>query len=109
MQKYQKLQNLKLKKILKTFKISSITVIKIEVNILSIEIRLNKKNQKLTLRIIKMNNKHSTQLKILWNFLIEYKSSEPPKFSEFFEFSEFTKLSEPINVLKNENSDQFEN
>ena len=53
MQKYQKLQNLKLKKILKTFKISSITVIKIEINISSIEIWLNQKNQKLVLNSIK--------------------------------------------------------
>ena len=54
-QKFQKLQNLKLRKILKTFKTSSISIMKIEINIQSIKIRLNQKNQKLILRIMKLN------------------------------------------------------
>ena len=54
-EKFQKLQNLKLRKILETFKTSSITVMKIEANIQPIEIWLNQKNQKLALRIMKLD------------------------------------------------------
>ena len=70
-EKFQKLQNLKLRKILKTFKTSSITIMKIEVNIQSIKIWLNQKNQKLTLRIMKLNQRHFTRLKTLWNYFSE--------------------------------------
>ena len=88
---------------------------KIEANISSIEVRLNQKNQKLVLQIIKIDNKHSTRLKTFRNFFIEYESFELLEFfeffgfSEFFEFSELSKSSEFINALKNKNSDQFKN
>ena len=109
MQKYQKLQNLGLKKILKAFKISPIAAIKIKANIPSIEVRLNQKNQKLALQIIKIDNKHPIRLKTPRNFFTEYGSPEPPKLLEPSGFPEFTESSELIDVLKNENSDQFEN
>ena len=71
-EKFQKLQNLKLRKILKIFKTSSISIMKIEINIQSIKIRLNQKNQKLILRIMKLNQNHFIRLKIFWNFLSEW-------------------------------------
>ena len=61
--KFQKLQNLKLRKILKIFKTSSISVMKIEINIQSIKIRLNQKNQKLILQIMKLNQRHFIRFK----------------------------------------------
>ena len=77
-QKFQKLQNLRLRKILKIFKTSSISIIKIETNIQSIKIRLNQKNQKLVLRIMKLNQRHFIWLKNFWNYFSEriYESTE---------------------------------
>ena len=77
-EKFQKLQNLKLRKILKIFKTSSISAMKIEINIQSIKIRLHQKNQKLTLRIMKVNQRHFFRLKIFWNYSSEriYESTE---------------------------------
>ena len=91
---------------------------KIEVNISSIEIRLNQKNQKLILRIIKMNNKHLTRLKTPRNFssnmnhlnlLNPLNFFEPFKLPELPELPKFAGFAEPINALKNKNFDQFEN
>ena len=59
----QKLQNLALRKILKAFRTSPIAIMKIEANILSVEIRLNQKMQKLALRIMKMKKTHFTKLR----------------------------------------------
>ena len=70
-EKFQKLQNLKLRKILKTFKTSSISIMEIEVNIQPIKIRLNQKNQKLALRIMKLDQRHSIRLKTFWNYSFE--------------------------------------
>ena len=70
-EKFQKLQNLKLRKILETFKTSLISVMKIEINIQSIKIRLNQKNQKLVLRIMKLNQRHFIRLKIFWKHFFE--------------------------------------
>ena len=69
--KFQKLQSLKLRKILKIFKISLISIMKIEINVQSIKIRLNQKNQKLILQIMKLNQNHFIRLKIFWNFFFE--------------------------------------
>ena len=69
-QKFQKLQNLKLRKILKIFKTSSTSIMKIKVNIQSIKIRLNQKNQKLVLQIMKLNQNHFIRLKTFWNFFL---------------------------------------
>ena len=44
---------------------------KIETNIQSIKIRLNQKNQKLALRIMKLDQRHSIRLRTLWNYLSE--------------------------------------
>jgi hypothetical protein len=62
--KLQKLQNAALKKILEAFRISSIVVMKIETNLKSINIRLDQKNKKLELRMLKMKKNHSIRLKI---------------------------------------------
>ena len=44
---------------------------KIETNIQSIKIRLNQKNQKLILQIIKLNQRHFIRLKTFWNYFSE--------------------------------------
>ena len=51
---------------------------KIEINIQSIKIRLNQKNQKLILRIMKLNQRHFIRLKIFWNYSSKriYESTE---------------------------------
>jgi ribonuclease HI len=64
------LQNAALRKILEAFRISSVVVIKIEANLKSINIRLNQKNQKLDLRMLKMKKNHSIRSKIS-NFSLE--------------------------------------
>jgi hypothetical protein len=68
--KLQKLQNIALKIFLGTFRISSIVVMKIEANLKSINIRLDQKNQKLELRMLKIKKNHSIRLKIS-NFSLE--------------------------------------
>ena len=68
MQKFQKLQNLRLRKILGAFKISPTNAMEIEANIQPSNIWLNQKNQKLTLRIIKLNPKHLTRSKTSHSF-----------------------------------------
>ena len=70
-QKFQKLQNLNLRKILEIFKTTSISIMKIEINIQSIKIRLNQKNQKLILQIMKLNQNHFIRLRIFWNFFFK--------------------------------------
>jgi ribonuclease HI len=62
--KVQKLQNAALRKILEAFRISSVVVMKIEANLKSVNIRLNQRNQKLNLKMLKMKNNHSIRLKI---------------------------------------------
>ncbi len=64
------MQNAALRKILEAFRISSVVVIKIEANLKSINIRLNQKNQKLDLRMLKMKKNHSIRSKIS-NFSLE--------------------------------------
>ena len=84
------MQNLKLRKILEIFKTSSIATMKIEINIQSIKIRLNQKNQKLILRIMKLNQQHFIRLKTFWNYFFEriYKLIEiiEIEFESEFEF-----------------------
>jgi hypothetical protein len=80
--KLQKLQNIALKKILEAFRTLSIAVMKIEANLKSIKIRLNQKNQKLELRMLKMKKTHSIRLKSSnfslenWNETINEQSKE---------------------------------
>ena len=51
---------------------------KIEINIQSIKIRLNQKNQKLVLRIMKLDQRHFIRLRTFWNYFSEriYGSTE---------------------------------
>ena len=71
LQKFQKLQNLKLWKILEAFKTLPTNAMKIEVNIQPSDIRLNQKNQKLVLRIIKMDQRHLTRSRISYSYSSE--------------------------------------
>ncbi len=68
--KLQKLQNIALRKILEVFRTSLIAAMKIKANIKSVNIRLDQKNQKLRLRMMKMKKNHSIRLKIS-NFSLE--------------------------------------
>ena len=104
-EKFQKLQNLKLRKILKIFKTSSISIMKIKINIQSIKIRLNQKNQKLTLRIMKLNQRHFIRLKIFWNYFSE-RIHESIEIIEIESESEFMKFIIEKNQFLNWN--QFE-
>jgi hypothetical protein len=84
--KFQKLQNIALKKILEAFRISSVAIMKIEANLKSIDIRLDQKNQKLALKMLKMKKNHSIKQKIPnfslknWNETLNEQST---KFSEW--------------------------
>ena len=69
--KMQKLQNLALRKILGTFRTSPIAAMEIEANILPVKIRLDQKQQKLALRIMKMRSNHSTKSRTPSNFPTE--------------------------------------
>ncbi len=68
--KLQKLRNITLRKILEAFRISSIAAMKIEANLKSMNIRLDQKNQKLELKMLKMKRNHSIKQKIS-NFSLE--------------------------------------
>jgi hypothetical protein len=86
--KLQKLQNAALKKILEAFRISSIVVMKIEANLKSINIRLDQKNQKLGLKMLKMKKNHSTKLKIS-NFSLEnWNETRNDQSNEFSEWNQ---------------------
>jgi hypothetical protein len=80
--KFQKLQNIALRKILEAFRISFIAVMKIKANLKSINIRLDQKNQKLELKILKMKKNHSIRQKISnfslknWNETLNEQSKE---------------------------------
>ncbi len=86
--KLQKLQNIDLRKILETFKISSTAAMKIEANIKPVNIRLNQKNQNLGLRMLKMSKNHSTRRKIP-NFSLEnWNELLNPQPTEFVEWNQ---------------------
>ena len=73
---------------------------KIEVNIQPIKIRLNQKNQKLTLRIMKLDQRHSIRLRISWNY-------PPGRIHESTEITEIGFGSGPMKPITEE--DQFLN
>ena len=68
LEKFQKLQNQTLRKILDTFKISSISVMEIEASISSPKVRFNRICKNYALRILQMHEKHSIRLRISSNF-----------------------------------------
>ena len=78
---------------------------KIEINIQSIKIRLNQKNQKLILRIMKLNQRHFIRLKIFWNYFSE-RIHESIEIIEIESESEFMKFIIEKNQFLNWN--QFE-
>ena len=65
---YQKLQNKTLRKILGTFKISCVQLMKIEADIISTKVRLMQKNQKYTLRVMQLGQQNSINIKLSDNF-----------------------------------------
>src|SRR5216110_1235534 len=68
LEKFQKLQNQTLRKILDTFKISSVSAMKIEASIPSLKVRFNRICKNYTLRILQMHEKHSIRLRVSSGF-----------------------------------------
>src|SRR5947207_14736672 len=68
LEKFQKLQNQRLRKILDTFKISSISVMKIEASISSSKVRFNRICKNYALRILQMHESHSLRLIVSSSF-----------------------------------------
>ena len=68
LEKFQKLQNQILRKILDTFKISSISVMKIEASISSSKVRFNRICKNYALRILQMHERHSIRLRVSSSF-----------------------------------------
>jgi hypothetical protein len=86
--KLQKLQNNALRKILEAFRTSSSAAMKNEANLQSINIRLNQKNQKLTLKMLKMKKNHSFRLKISNFSLKNWNETLNDQSTKFFEWNQ---------------------
>ena len=65
--KFEKLQNSTLRKILKAFRTFSITVMKIEAEIVSVSIRFEKLCKNYALRILQMQSSHSVKQRASFN------------------------------------------
>ena len=70
----QNLQNLILKRILKSLRIASIETLKIESNTSSIEIRIHRKIQTYVLRRMKMTKNHSIRIRTSIVYSFEYQN-----------------------------------
>ena len=68
LEKFQKLQNQALRKILGVFKTSSISVMEIEVSLSSFKIRFNKICRNYAARILQMHENHSIRLRVSFSF-----------------------------------------
>src|SRR5216117_880816 len=68
LEKFQKLQNQTLRKILDTFKTSSISVMEIEASISFLKVRFNRICKNYVLRILQMHEKHSIRLRVSSDF-----------------------------------------
>src|SRR5216117_4230421 len=68
LEKFQKLQNQTLRKILDTFKTFSVSVMKIEASISSLKVRFNRICKNYALRILQMHDKYSIRLKVSSDF-----------------------------------------
>jgi hypothetical protein len=68
LEKFQKLQNQALRKILGVFKTSSIYAMKIEASISSSKVRFNKICKNYALRTLQMHEKHSIRLRVSSSF-----------------------------------------
>ncbi len=101
--KFQKLQNIVLRKILEAFRISFIAVMKIETNLKSINIKLDQKNQKLELKMFKIKKNHSIRQKISnfslknWNETLNEQSKEFSKWNQ--DESHVTQLVKTMNSI----------
>lgn len=82
-EKFQKIQNFALRKILGCFRTSPVSAMEIEANILPIRIRMHRKCQKYALRILKMDQSHPIRLRTPRTYPPEYENGtdEDPKFS----------------------------
>ena len=74
MNQLQKLQNSTLRKTLRSFRIASSETTKIELNILSIEIRMHLKMQKYALCTLKMTENHSIRIRTSIFYFFEYQN-----------------------------------
>ena len=68
LEKFQKLQNQTLRKILDTFKTSSISVMEIEASISSSKVRFNRICKNYALRILQMHERHPIRLRVSSSF-----------------------------------------
>src|SRR5213078_2895209 len=68
LEKFQKLQNQTLRKILSTFKTSSVSAMEIEASISSLKVRFNRICKNYALRILQMHDKHPIRLKVSSDF-----------------------------------------
>ena len=66
--KYQKLQNAALRKILEAFKISSYMIMKLEATISSLKVRFNRLCKNYALRIMQIPKNHSIRLRVSSSF-----------------------------------------
>src|SRR5437762_12412751 len=65
--KFEKLQNSALRKILEAFRISSTAVMKIEAGIASVAVRFEKLCKNYSLKILQMQNSHSVKQRVSFN------------------------------------------
>ena len=68
LEKFQKLQNQALRKILEVFKTSSVSAIEIEVSLPSCKVRFNKICRNYAARILQMHEKHPIRLRVSFSF-----------------------------------------
>src|SRR5216117_2605726 len=68
LEKFQKLQNQTLRKILGTFKTSPVSVMEIEVSISPSKVRFNRICKNYALRILQMHDKHPIRLRVSSGF-----------------------------------------
>src|SRR5438034_509751 len=74
--KFEKLQNSALRKILEAFKTSSIAVMKIEADIVPVSVRFEKLCKNYALRILQMQNTHSVKQRISFNSSFSSENNE---------------------------------
>src|SRR6266480_4925055 len=68
LEKFQKLQNQALRRILEVFKTSSVSVMEIEVSLPSLKVRFNKICKNYALRTLQMHENHSIRLRVSFSF-----------------------------------------
>src|SRR5204862_7579909 len=74
--KFEKLQNSTLRKILKAFRTFSIAVMKIEADIASVSVRFEKLYKNYALRILQIQNTHSVKQRVSFNSSFSSENNE---------------------------------